>query len=214
MKVIPKSWSPYSYRQMLAYLQCVIPVSSPICFLTRGWKSCHKLPSCVRIAVWENGWEGHVLVMCSDIILVKQDILTSDTHVWLHRACGDTCIGASNVRWWINLFKDHNTDITGQPTASAEGKKGKLDLIRENWCMPVTKMAAEIQIRHRVIQVVVGSLVYQEVRAFWVPRLVTEEHRLQLKRFSHNCWYILLLKAATFFTALWNVVKASFTTLI
>jgi len=68
--------------------------------------------------------------------------------------------------------------------------------------MPVIKMAAEIQIRHHAIQVVVGSLVYQEVRAFWVPRLVTEEHTLQLKRFSHNCWKILLLKAATFFTAL------------
>lgn len=192
-----------------------MPVSSPICFLTTGWKSCHKLPACVCIAAWENGWEGHVLlVMCSDIISIKQDVLTSDIHVWLQCACGDTCIGASNVRWWINLFKDRNTDITGRLTASAEGDKGKLDLIRENWCMPVTKMAAEIQIRHHVIQVVVGSLVYQEVRAFWVPCLVTEEHKLRLKRFSHNCWNILLLKAAIFFTALWHVVKAGFITLI
>lgn len=126
-------------------LQCVIPGSSPNCFLTAGWKSCHKLPSCLSIAVFKNGWGGHVLVMCSDIILVKQEILTLDIHVSHQHECEDTCIGANNIRWWINLLKDRNTDIacrhhSGQlQTASAEENKGKFNLIRENWCMPVKK---------------------------------------------------------------------------
>jgi hypothetical protein len=63
-------------------------------------------------------------------------------------------------------------------------------------------MAAEIQIGHHVIQDLVGSLVYQEVCAFWVPHVLTEEHKLQLERFSHSYWSILLLKAAVLFTAL------------
>lgn len=105
-------------------LQCVITCIWSHLFPHNGWKSCHKLPSCVCIALWENGWEGHVLlVMCSNIISVKQDILTSDIHVWHQCSYEDSCIGAGNVRRRIYPFKGRNTDVAGQLTASAEGNK-------------------------------------------------------------------------------------------
>jgi hypothetical protein len=45
--------------------------------------------------------------------------------------------------------------------------------------MTVTKMAAEIEIGHHVIQDVVEGLGYHKVCAFWIPHLLTEEHKLQ-----------------------------------
>lgn len=86
--------------------QCVVHISSVICFLTTDWNSCHQLTSRVHISVWENGWGGHVLlVMCIDIISFMEEIPTLDIYAWLQHACGDACIGSSTVRWWASHLK-------------------------------------------------------------------------------------------------------------
>ena len=62
-----------------------------------------------------------------------------------------------------------------------------------------------------VSQEVVEILGYQKVCAYWVPRLLTEEHGLHGKNVHHNCWTSMLSYAMVFFTASWrDVTKAGF----
>jgi hypothetical protein len=61
--------------------------------------------------------------------------------------------------------------------------------MRENQCMTVREMAAEIGIGHRVDQEMMESL-----GSCWIPHLLTGEHRLQPKKKSFltlagTVWY-------------------------
>jgi hypothetical protein len=45
--------------------------------------------------------------------LVKEEICALHIYMSRHHAFGETCMGASSVRQWVEHFKDRNTDIAG-----------------------------------------------------------------------------------------------------
>lgn len=140
-------------------------------------------------------------------------------HPWLQNAYGETCMGVSNVRCWVEPFEDGNTDIADHPhvgcpwPASTEKSKGKIsEPTGENWCMTVREMAAENGKRHHIIQF---RRVWKAC-THWSPYLVTEQHRLQENNFSSQLleWYavegdnlfcnIVMTDDSWFFTLIWK----------
>ena len=120
--------------------------------------------------------------------LVKEEIPATDIHHRLQRLYGDVCMGASSDRRWVEHFQDRNTSIQYQPrsghprTASTEPDKKRLDeIIKEDRRVTLDAVAAKFGIRHSAVQEMIGSLGYREICARWVPRLLTEDPKVQRK---------------------------------
>jgi len=118
--------------------------------------------------------------------LVKQEISAADFHHRLQRLYGDMCMGASSDRRWVEHFKDGNTSIQDQPrsgrprTVSTEPDKKRLDeIIKEDRCVTLDAIATKLAIRHNAVQEMIGSLGYRKICVRWVPRLLTEDHKVQ-----------------------------------
>ena len=125
--------------------------------------------------------------------LVKEEQSAVDIHQRLQRAYGDACMGASSVRRWVKHFKDGNTSIKDEPrsgrprTASTDRNKERVDaLIREDRRITVNEIATKLAVGHSAVQEMIHSLGYQKVCARWVPRLLTEDHKLQRRTITHN----------------------------
>jgi transposase len=128
--------------------------------------------------------------------LVKEEIPATDIYHRLQRVYGDTCMGASSVRQWVNYFKGGNTSFQDQPrngrprTASTEHNKKRVDeIITEDRRVTLGAIATKLGIGHNSVQGMIGSLGYGKMCARWVPRLLTGDHKVQRK--SHpfrNAW--------------------------
>jgi len=119
-------------------------------------------------------------------ILVKEEIPAADIHHRLQRVYGDVCMGASSVGRWVKHFKDGNTCIQGQPpsgrprTASTEPNKKRVDeIIKVDRRVTLDAIATKLGIEHNAVQEMIGSLGYWKICAHWVPRLLTEDHKVQ-----------------------------------
>ena len=68
----------------------------------------------------------------------------------------------------------------GQP--QHEPKKKRVDeIIKEDRRVTLDAVAAKFGIRHSAVQEMIGSLGYREICARWVPRLLTEDPKVQRK---------------------------------
>jgi len=120
--------------------------------------------------------------------LVKEEIPPAYIHHRLQRVYGDVCMGASSVRRWVKHFKNGNMSIQDQPrsgrplTTSTEPNKKRVDeIIKEDRRVTLDAVAAKFGIRHSAVQEMIGSLGYREICARWVPRLLTEDPKVQRK---------------------------------
>jgi len=118
--------------------------------------------------------------------LVKEEISAADIHHRLQRLYGDVCMGASSDRRWVEHFQDRNTSIQYRPrsghprTASTEPDKKRLDeIIKEDRRVTLDAIATKLGIRHNAVQEMIGSLGYWKICVHWVPRLLTEDHKVQ-----------------------------------
>ena len=85
-------------------------------------------------------------------------------------------------------FRDGNTRIQDQPhsgrprTASTEPNKNRVDeIIKEDRRVTLDTIATKLGIGHNAVQEMTGSLGYRKICALWVPRLLTEDHKVQRK---------------------------------
>ena len=97
-------------------------------------------------------------------------------------------MGASSVRQWVKHFKDGNMRIQDQPrsgrpqTASTEPNKKRVDeIIKEDRGVTLDAIAEKLGIGHSAVQEIIGSLGYWKICARWVPRLLTEDPKVQRK---------------------------------
>jgi transposase len=97
-------------------------------------------------------------------------------------------MGASSVRLWVKYFKDGNTGIQDQPisgrprTASTEPNEKRVDeIIKEDRCVMLDAVATKLGIAHNAVQEMIGSLGYQNICAYWVPHLLTEDNKVHEK---------------------------------
>ena len=95
-------------------------------------------------------------------------------------------MGASSVRQWVEHFKDGNTSTQDKPgsgrprTASTEPDKKRLDeIIKEDRRVTLDAIATKLGIKHNAVQEMIGSLGYRKICVRWVPRLLTEDHKVQ-----------------------------------
>jgi len=117
--------------------------------------------------------------------LVKEEISAADVHHRLQRVYGDVCMGASSVRQCVKHLKDGNTSIQDKPrsgrprTASTEPNKKRVgEVIKEDRRVTLDAIATKLGIGHSAVQEMIGSLDYRKICAHWVPRLLTEDHKL------------------------------------
>ena len=70
---------------------------------------------------------------------------------------------------------------SGRPqTASFEPNKKIADeIIKEDRCVTLDAIATKFGIRHNAIHEMIGSLGYRKICVRWVPRLLTEDHKVQ-----------------------------------
>jgi len=119
--------------------------------------------------------------------LVKEEIPAADIHHRIQHVYGDVCMGASSVRRRVKHFKDGNMRIQDQPrsghprTASTEPNKRIDEIIKENRRVTQDEIATIFGIGHKAVQEMIGTLGYRKICARWVPRLLTEDHKVQRK---------------------------------
>jgi len=121
-------------------------------------------------------------------LLVKEEIPAADIHHRLQRVYRDVCMGASSVRRCVKHFKEGNTSIQVQPcsgrprTASAEHNKKRVDeIIKKGRGVTLDVIATKLGIGHNAVQEMPGILGYRKICARRVPRLLTEDHKVQRK---------------------------------
>jgi len=95
---------------------------------------------------------------------------------------------ASSVGRLVKHFKDGNKSIQDQPlsgrrrTASTEPNKNRDDeIIKEDRRVTLDAIATKFGIGHNAVQEMIGSLGYRKICVRWVPRLLTEDHKVQRK---------------------------------
>jgi len=97
-------------------------------------------------------------------------------------------MGASSARQWVKHFKNGNTSIQDQPrsgrppTTSTEPNKKRVDeIIKEDRRVTLDAVTTKLGIGHNAVQEMTGSLGFRKICARWVPRLLTEDHKVQRK---------------------------------
>jgi len=67
-------------------------------------------------------------------------------------------------------------------TASSERNKERVDeIIQDDRRVTVDTIARTVGLGHNAVQEMIESLGYRKVCAHWVPRLLTEDHKVQRK---------------------------------
>jgi len=120
--------------------------------------------------------------------LVKEEIPAAEIHQRLQRAYGSVCMGVSSVRRWVKHFKDGNTSNQAEPrsgrpqTASTERNMERVDeIIQDDRRVTVDTIVQTLGIGHNAVQEMIESLGSRKVCVRWVPRLLTEDHKVQQK---------------------------------
>jgi len=68
----------------------------------------------------------------------------------------------------------------GQP--QHEPKKKRVDeIIKEDRRVTLDAITTKLGIGHNAVQEIIGSLGYRKISPRWVPRLLTEDHKVQRK---------------------------------
>jgi len=73
--------------------------------------------------------------------------------------------------------------LSGRPRTNSTGpnKKRVDEIVKEDRRVTLDAVATKLGIRHNAVQEMTGSLGYREICAHWVPRLLTEDHKVQRK---------------------------------
>ncbi|GFY36165.1 uncharacterized protein TNCV_4845371 [Trichonephila clavipes] len=96
-------------------------------------------------------------------------------------------MSSSKVRKWVRAFKDgrenfHDEPRSGQPSVITEDLVNAVDeKIREDWRFTISTLTLEFPNvgRTTLHKVVSEKLKFRKLCAHWVPRLLTEEHKLK-----------------------------------
>ena len=107
-------------------------------------------------------------------------------------------MGTSSVRRSVKHFKDGNMSIEDElhgrcpGTASTERNKERVEeFIRGDRRVTVNDIAAKLAVGHSAVQEMIQSLGYRKVCARWVPWLLTDDHRLQIRTIWVGNFHIL-----------------------
>ncbi|GFU51611.1 histone-lysine N-methyltransferase SETMAR [Trichonephila clavipes] len=119
--------------------------------------------------------------------LTANNVSAAEIHRQISEVYGPNAMSSSKVRKWVRAFKDgrenvHDEPRSGQPSVIADDLVNAVDeKIREDWRFTISTLALEFPNvgRTTLPKVVSEKLKFRKLCARWVPRLLTEEHKLK-----------------------------------
>ena len=124
---------------------------------------------------------------CVIEFLHAEKIAPNDIHRRLLNVYGDQTVDVSTVRRWVARFSSGDSDVKDKPrsgrpcTAVTPRNEERLDqLIRANRRITTRELCTELNIGCNALEAMVATLEYRKVCARWVPRMLTQENRMQV----------------------------------
>ena len=123
---------------------------------------------------------------CVIEFLHAEKIAPTDIHRHLLNVYGDQTVDVRTVTRWVAHFSRGDSDVkdkqhSGWPcTAVTPWNEERLDqLIRTNRRITTTELCTEqLNIGYNALETMVATLEYSRVCARWVPRMLTQEHKV------------------------------------
>ena len=122
---------------------------------------------------------------CVIEFLHVEKITPNDIHRRLLNVYGDQTVDVSTVRRWVERFSSGESDVKDKPpsgrpcTAVTPRNEERLDqLIRANRQITTRELCTELNIGFNALETIVATLEYLKVCARWVPRMLTQEHKV------------------------------------
>ncbi|GFW87640.1 histone-lysine N-methyltransferase SETMAR [Trichonephila clavipes] len=119
--------------------------------------------------------------------LTAKNVSAAEIHRQISDVYGPNAMSSSKVHKWVRAFKDgrenvHDEPRSGRPSAITDDLVKAVDeKIREDRRFTISTLALEFPNVGRITlhKVVSEKLKFRKLCARWVPRLLTEEHKLK-----------------------------------
>ncbi|GFV89672.1 histone-lysine N-methyltransferase SETMAR [Trichonephila clavipes] len=120
--------------------------------------------------------------------LTAKNVSAAEIHRQISDVYGPNAMSSSKVRKWVRAFKDgrenvHDEPRSGRPSVITDDLVNAVDeKIREDRRFTISTLALEFPNvgRTTLHKVVSEKLKFRKLCARWVPRLLTEEHKLKI----------------------------------
>lgn len=118
--------------------------------------------------------------------LTNEGVNSTEILTRLRAQYGDQCLSKSRVFEWSKSFRDGRTHVANEPhvrraatSVNRENEEKVNALIQEDRRVTVRQISQNLQISvGSVEEIIKNKLEYRKVSARWIPRLLTEEHKL------------------------------------
>lgn len=126
--------------------------------------------------------------------LSAKGVKAAEIHREISVVYGENIMSDGMVQKWVRAFKDgrqnvHDEERSGRPSVITEVLEQKVDeKVRENRRFTISLLNAQFpQVSRSVVyEIVTERLNYRKLCSRWVPKMLTEVHKIELKNSSHH----------------------------
>ena len=119
--------------------------------------------------------------------LLAESVKSCEILSRMQRQYGPSCMSRANFYKWVQAFKDGRESITddlrsGRPVdvSTPEAVQAVEDLIKSDRRVTLDEIATKLDISHGTVYAIVrGKLQFSKVSCRWVPKMLTDDHKMQ-----------------------------------
>ena len=119
--------------------------------------------------------------------LLAESVKSCEILSRMQRQYGPSCMSRANFYKWVQAFKDGRESITddlrsGRPVdvSTPEAVQAVEDLIKSDRRVTLDEIATKLDISHGTVYAIVREkLHFSKVSCRWVPKMLTDDHKMQ-----------------------------------
>ena len=119
--------------------------------------------------------------------LLAESVKSCEILSRMQRQYGPSCMSRANFYKWVQAFKDGRESITddlrsGRPVdvSTPEAVQAVEDLIKSDRRVTLDEIATKLDISHGTVYAIVREkLHFSKVSCCWVPKMLTDDHKMQ-----------------------------------
>ena len=119
--------------------------------------------------------------------LLAESVKSCEILSRIQRQYGPSCMSRANFYKWVQAFKDGRESITddlrsGRPVdvSTPEAVQAVEDLIKSDRRVTLDEIATKLDISHGTVYAIVREkLHFSKVSCRWVPKMLTDDHKMQ-----------------------------------
>ena len=119
--------------------------------------------------------------------LLAESVKSCEILSRMQRQYGPSCMSRANFYKWVQAFKDGRESITddlrsGRPVdvSTPEAVQAVEDLIKSDRRVTLDEIATNLDISHGTVYAIVREkLRFSKVSCRWVPKMLTDDHKMQ-----------------------------------